>query len=163
MSAGEIAGARPGWTAARAALLLDHYRAGLSAAQSADLIGAVSKNAVISKRRRLGLVATAAVGRDPAIWNAEEALRRRGVGAGRIRRFRGPPPLPVEPLPEMDHPPPPEADPRRLTERRAGGCAWPLGPAEAPGCHRTLFCGAPAAAGVSYCATHAARAYRPRG
>jgi len=162
MSAIETAGAQPGWTTPRMALLVAHYHAGLSAAQSANLIGAVSKNAVISKRRRLGLVETVAVGREPTIRAADDAVQPRGVGGGRIRLFRGPPPLPVEPLPEMDGPTPADADPGILTERRVGGCAWPLGPAQEPGCHRTLFCGASVTAGVSYCAMHAARAYRRR-
>ena len=55
-------GVPPVWTPARTALLVAHYQAGMSAAQSAVLIGTVSKNAVISKRRRLGLMAVAAGG-----------------------------------------------------------------------------------------------------
>jgi hypothetical protein len=151
-----------GWTSSRTALLVAHYQTGLSAAESARRIGAVSKNAVISKRRRLELVAMADVGRVAGACWADDARQRPRFGAGRVPLFRAPPPMPTEPLPKMDGPPPPDANPRRLTERRFGECAWPLGPAEGPGAHSTLFCGAPAAVGASYCGAHAALAYRAR-
>ena len=150
------------WSDARVRLLVDHYRSGLSASDSATLIGGVSKNAVVSKRRRLGLFAVVGVGAEPRDSAGAGAGDRRRERAGPIRLFRGPPPLPVEPLPEMDHPPPPDAEPKPLTARRFGECAWPLGAAAAEGDHRTLFCAAPAKAGASYCPAHAARAYRRR-
>jgi hypothetical protein len=150
----------PAWTPARIALLVEHYQAGMSAVDSARLIGAVSKNAVISKRRRLGLMAAATV-RPESAGVAPDAAARRHARIGRARLFRGPPPLPIEPLPEMDGPPPPGAAPCLLTERRLGACAWPLGPAEVAGDHRTLFCGA-SAPGARYCPAHAARAYRSK-
>ncbi len=146
------------WTADRTALLVEHYNVGLSAAESAGLIGGVSKNSVISKRRRLGLVATVFVGqRAETLADGVEQPRRRHC---RARLFRCPPPLPVEPLPDMERDIPPEATPRRLTERRWVDCAWPLGPAETAGDYRTLFCCAPKVRG-RYCAAHAALAYRP--
>jgi hypothetical protein len=150
-----------GWTAGRTALLVDHYWAGLSAAASAGLIGAVSKNAVVSKRRRLGLVASVAIGRRSDGEVAPPPVPRRS--AARTRLFREPPPLRVEPLPDMDGPPPPDASPRILADLPADGCAWPLGSADEPGSYRTLFCGAPLAAARSYCARHAARACRGGG
>jgi hypothetical protein len=114
-----------GWTSSRTALLVAHYQAGLSAAESARRIGAVSKNAVISKRRRLGQVAMADVGRIAGACWADDARQRPRFGAGRVPLFRMPPPMPTEPLPRMDGPPPPGASPRRLTERRFGECVWP--------------------------------------
>lgn len=148
----------PAWDTVRVSLLVDHYKAGLSANESAALIGGVSKNAVVSKRRRLGLLATVDRVFDPAAEGAQSAAAR--TRAPRARLFRGPPPMPVEPLPEMDWPAPPDSDPRPLAQRRRGGCAWPLGPAGAVGDYRTLFCGAPAQAGRRYCSEHCRRAYR---
>lgn len=138
-----------GWSEARTALLRAHHALGLSAAESARLLGCVSRNAVISKRYRLGLFA----------W------RERPTGAGattvsdrtRTRSralFSQPPFLPVEPLPDMDLPLPPGADPRPLTQKGFGQCAWPLGPAEQPGDFRTLFCCAPVDGEQSYCPCH---------
>jgi GcrA cell cycle regulator len=146
-----------GWTAERVAALVEHYRRGLSAAESAALIGGVSKNAVVSKRRRLGLLATIAMG----VRSTAERGFPRLAGPGRIRRLRCPPPLPTSPLPKMDGLLPPGANPKLLVERRFRDCAWPLGPAHEPGDYRTLFCGAPTLGCGRYCAVHAARAYRP--
>jgi hypothetical protein len=145
------------WTRARTALLIEHYHAGLSAAASAHLLGAITRNAVISKRRRLGLVATMEIGRTIAV--AGDAVRRPRLRIRWARLFRGPPPLPTEPLPRMDGRVPCDARPTTLVERRRGQCAWPLGPAEAPGDYRTLFCGARVQACGVYCAIHRALAY----
>ena len=62
----------------------------------------------------------------------------------------------------MDWPAPACADPKTLAERSAGQCAWPLGPAEAAGDYRTLFCCAPVDRGRGYCATHRALAFGGR-
>jgi GcrA cell cycle regulator len=147
--------ARPdadGWTTPRVALLVNHYQAGLSAAESAVLIGGVSKNAVVSKRRRLGLFAM--------LRAAQAGASPRREAYVPVRPFRGPPPLPTEPLPAMDLVRPLNCAPMRLTERRRNQCAWPLGPAEEPADYSTLFCGAPVATASSYCALHAERARR---
>jgi hypothetical protein len=149
-----------GWSPARAALVRLHHALGLSAAASAELIGGVSRNAVISKRRRLGLM-----GANP-LPSARVSLQRSArpalglLGSTRsLSLFDAT--LRCEPLPFMDLPPPPEADPKRLTERRRGECAWPLGPAEAPGDYRTLFCCAPVERGRSFCPVHRVRACAP--
>lgn len=146
------------WSSARVELLKLHHTLGLSAALSAELIGGTSRNAVISKRRRLGLM-----GANP-LQAARWALRRAGrasAPAGSGGWFWPAPPderFPREALPFMDVPPPPDADPKTLAEREDGECAWPLGPADAPGDHRTLFCCAPAGPGQSYCSVHRERA-----
>jgi len=157
--------AEPGWSRQRTELLRAHYALGLSAAVSAQLIGGVSRNAVISKRRRLGLL-----GANP-LQSAMRATRcaARAVGAP-TRSSSDRPSLALrddddgrrEPLPFMDWPAPADAEPKPLAERARGQCAWPLGPAEAPGDYRTLFCCAPADPGRSYCATHRALAFGGR-
>lgn len=152
--AAPAADAEAGWTPARTTLLRLHHALGLSAAVSAKLIGDVSRNAVVSKRRRLGLV-----GRAVIALRLEPDPPSRSAGP-RLRRWRplAPPEPPSEPLPFMDHPTPADARPATLTERAVGQCAWPLGPAEQPGGWRTLFCGAPVLARGPYCPTHRARA-----
>jgi hypothetical protein len=144
------------WSAARVALLRLHHALGLSAALSAELIGAVSRNAVISKRRRLGLVGANPLraarceagpsGRPPLFPRVWRPAGSQGV----VSR---------EPLPGMHTPLPLDADPKSLAQRGEHECAWPLGPAEAPGDYRTLFCCAPTQPGRSFCAVHHARAY----
>jgi hypothetical protein len=145
-----------GWSPARTQLLRLHYALGLSAAVSAQLIGQVSRNAVISKRRRLGLMganplqtmrAFHVVGRTACpsppghfSWPQDDVADHRR-----------------QPLPLMELPVPPDAEPKTLRDRRRGECAWPLGPAEATGDYRTLFCCAPVEAGRGYCPVHRAR------
>jgi GcrA cell cycle regulator len=150
----------PAWTEARVALVVAHYWAGLSAAQSAGLVGGVSKNAVVSKRRRLGLLARVAPAAPRECRVAAPAVRRHDLDR-RILRFLGPPPPQrVEPLPDMDAATPADAAPKTLMALACGDCVWPLGPAEEPGHYRTRFCGAPVAALGRYCAAHAVRARR---
>ncbi len=154
--------AEPIWSDERVEQLKRHHAMGLSAAASADLIGSVSRNAVISKRRRLGLM-----GANP-LRSAMLALRK-VFHAAQVDRQPKPAAcrsglvdderLPREPLPFMDFAVPPDANPKILADREVGECAWPLGPAEQPADYRTLFCGAPVARGQTYCAAHRANAF----
>jgi GcrA cell cycle regulator len=143
------------WTPDRVALLELHYARGLSAAESARLLGGVTRNSVISKRYRLGLL-----GRIAPVY----PLKPRGLGPAKTRLRRIAPAdelLDVAPLPQMDMPPPIDARPSILADRAPFACAWPLGPAEQPGDAATLFCGAPRVIGRAYCSVHAERARRP--
>lgn len=147
------------WSPARVALLRLHHALGLSAAVSAELIGEVSRNAVISKRRRLGLVGVCPVAASSRTTSGGSSGAR---NTWLSRLFWTPPggaSIARAPLPCMDFPPPPHADPKPLTGRRARQCAWPLGPATAPGDYRTLFCCAPTERGRSFCGVHHALAY----
>ena len=153
----------PGWSPPRVELLRLHYDLGLSAAISAELIGEVSKNAVISKRRRLGLmgvnpprssICVSGCAEAPLApsWYRPQVLRRRPGDGVIILRLHA--------LPFMDWPAPAEANPKTLADRVQGECAWPLGPAEAPGDYRTRFCCAPVSPRRAYCDVHLARARR---
>jgi len=141
-----------GWTPARVDLLRHHHTLGMSTTESAEALGGVSPNAVLWERLRLGL---SSLGPD-----AVGALA--GFPTGRRLYSIEPPPLPCDPLPDMDCAPPPEARPSLMADRGNRECAWPLGPAGQPGDHRTLYCCAPSANRKSYCAVHAERArWRP--
>ena len=142
------------WTPDRVALLRRHYTAGLSAAESAILLGGVTKNAVISKRNRLGLVGQV---RMTTAQDGSVSLRHVRTRALRLNLHREPK-FSSTPLPAMDGAPPEGADPKPLVAHRRGECLWPLGPAEQEGDWRTLFCCAPVAGGRRYCPTHARRA-----
>ena len=140
-----------GWTASRVALLRRHFDVGLTAAESALLLGGVSKNAVISKRTRLGLVGVARPSAQP------QGLGKSAASEARLR-LRPEPQFRRLPLPDMNQPPPSDASPKTLARHRTGECLWPLGGAEEAGDWRTLFCCAPAAPGRRYCQTHISRA-----
>ena len=132
-----------GWTPARIDMLYLHYALGMTAGQSAQVLGGVSGNAVQSKRMRLGLASKAPAGAVSALFT------------GRRVRFSAVMSLCREPLPEMDFPTPPGARPSRLADRGSHECAWPLGPAEQPGDYRTLYCCAPTRRRSAYCPVHA--------
>ena len=139
------------WTAERIAQLRRHYSAGLTAAESALLLGGVTRNAVISKRHRLGL-----------IWahRAKPVEIALPPPKARTPRFRAEPVFASWPFPAMDLAPPSDARPKPMAEHQRGECLWPLGPAEAPADWLALFCCAPAGRNRRYCAAHAARARR---
>jgi hypothetical protein len=134
-----------GWTPDRLDLLHLHFALGMTAAESADALGGVSRNAVLCKRLRLGLSSRGcASGGDLA-----------GVLAGRGYRPTDPPPLPCLPLPVLDVVLPAGARPSPLAGRGRRDCAWPLGPAHQPGDYLTLYCCAPRAGRSAYCPVHA--------
>jgi GcrA cell cycle regulator len=152
---------QPAWSPGRVDLLRLHFDLGLSAKRSAELIGdGVTRNAVISKRRRLGLMGAnplqTGVGPTSRVGRTTPLPRR----SSRAKAGLADEPTRREPLPFMDWPDPAGATPKTLTHREPGECAWPLGPAEAPGDDRTLFCCAPVEVGRSYCAVHDARVIR---
>ena len=146
----------PTWSPERVALLHLHYLQGMAASESARRIGGVTRNAVISKRYRMGLF-----GRIPS---GRPRLKRVEAPAGGRVRYRLLAPreeaMAVTPLPAMDWPPPLGARPTRMADRPCHSCAWPLGPAEAPGDAATLFCCAPLAGRGPYCEDHRQRARR---
>jgi hypothetical protein len=74
-----------------------------------------------------------------------------------VRRPVEPPRFRCDPLPAMDEALSPDAQPKRLVERRLGECAWPVDPTLAAGDYDSLFCCAPAVARRSYCLTHDAQ------
>jgi hypothetical protein len=141
-----------GWSPRRIDLLRLHHAQGLTARQSAELLGGVTRHAVISKRHRIGLICLPRARRILAVLPP--------VVRGRLKLLQ-PPKLRAKPVPQMDLPPPPGAKPKRLRDRRANECAWPLGPAETEGDHLTLFCCAPRQGRWPYCAAHGAIAYDP--
>ena len=142
-----------GWSPRRLELLRRHHALGLSSAESAELLGGVTRGAVASKRARLGLAPHPVRG---AVFTAATSARRRR-SLVEVPEFR------VEPLPDMDLPLPCDAKPKRLCDQELRECAWPLGTADAQGDHHTLFCCAPVKERGPYCAHHRAIARREIG
>ena len=131
-----------------------HYQQGMTAAESAAKIGGVTRNAVISKRYRMGLFGRVPADR-PRLKRVEEPQ------SGQVRYRRLAPRedcMGITPLPAMDWPAPPGARPVTLADRPTRSCVWPLGPAETPGDATTLFCCAPLNGLGPYCEAHGLRA-----
>jgi GcrA cell cycle regulator len=148
------------WTDAAVALLRQSWANGRSAAQIAREIGALSRSAVTSKARRLGLRRGAlapeagsisAVPRCPStvgdITHAQKVLRRRERALAwqqTCRQARSAPQ--AEPMAQT-----PASRSCSLLELGRDTCRWPIGDPGTAGFH---FCGAPPDGDHVYCAHH---------
>jgi GcrA cell cycle regulator len=169
-----VAEANVTWTDERLDLLKKLWSEGLSASQiAAQLGGGVSRNAVLGKCHRLGLV-------------REASTKAPAVGSS-VRRQEPSSPVPI-PIPLEGRRPEQQAstprtstashepakqpemgvllrdasspDPAGLTimELRESMCRWPLGDPTTPAFR---YCGAGAVPGLPYCSHHAQIAYQP--
>ncbi len=137
------------WTDERVALLRQLWGSGKSASEIAEILGGVSRNAVIGKAHRLELS-----GRPSPIKRKEEvATAEPAAAAGNV----------------VAAPKAAAAD-RPVSEGRSTGatilsltdrmCKWPIGDPKDKDFH---FCGRATHAHFPYCAEHAAIAYQPPG
>ncbi|NNG03997.1 MAG: global cell cycle regulator GcrA-like protein [Inquilinus sp.] len=129
------------WTDEKVAVLRRYWGSGKSASEIAEIIGGLSRNAVIGKAHRLGLA-----GRPSPI------KERKKPAARSEQPVAAPPPAVVA---AVERVPVDGATILALTERM---CRWPHGDPKKPGFQ---FCGKPVAAGLSYCAAHMKLAYQP--
>ena len=127
------------WTEERVEKLKQLWGNGMTAAQIAEVIGTVSRNAVIGKAHRLGL----STSKKPAPRPLHQPMMPRP-------RKVAPPPPPV-PVPR----PQPDVNAEDLPWHRR--CQWPIGH---PGEQDFHFCGDVAIGGKPYCSAHCSSAYR---
>jgi GcrA cell cycle regulator len=136
------------WSDDRIEQLKSLWHEGLSASQVANTLGNVTRNAVLGKLHRLGLLAESA-GTRPARPRST-ALRCR---APRVAKLALPVPV-AEPDPFTF------ADGSFATVVTVSDrmCRWPIGDPKARGFH---FCGHAPKAGSRYCEAHTQRAHQP--
>ena len=142
------------WTNERVEELRRLWGQGQTASRIADLMGGVTRNAVIGKAHRLGLR-----GRPSPIRRDEN-----GAHARPAPRVSVPPAAPVKAeLPPVDVsrtpaiPPPAPSQPKMAQGGGGRTCSWPVGDPKQPGFH---FCGGEAVPGRPYCAAHCGMAYQ---
>lgn len=154
------------WTEERIEVLTRLWAEGLSASQiAAELGGGASRNAVLGKAHRLGLVRRETKG--PSTPGSPKPPRPPTPPAAAA------PPMPQAPAPALveQHPvcQPAETSPAQavvvprsagvtIMELREAMCRFPLGDPTTP---EFRFCGAQASTGLPYCAHHAQIAYVP--
>ena len=155
------------WTSDRTELLKKLWADGLSATQIATKIGEVTRSAVIGKVHRLGLpgrrsgtprIRRSRPGPCIPVHSLASIDRRTPKPVTRARPARRTPPWQARRKPAL---PPLEAAPEGLVTTETlteASCRWPEGDPKLPGFH---FCGRQRAAGMPYCAHHAAIAYTP--
>lgn len=146
-----------GWTDERVEQVRNLWRAGHSAGAIASMIGNTTRNAVIGKVSRLGLPGRKVTVRRPPNdrWNTEDRRMERGDRPFKqsLKPRTPKPDWRAEPLPET-----PVTDIARVAtaDLEPHHCRWPVGD---PKRSDFGYCGCQKIEGLSYCSTHARRAY----
>ena len=140
------------WTDEKVAKLKELWGKGKTANQIAQIIGGISRNAVIGKAHRLNLSAkikTRSVVSSKNFENAEDNKNLKSI-KGRRGRFKS---LIIE----KDFEP---ENPKQLEELDENSCKWPIGH---PNEKSFYFCGRTSLKDFSYCKLHLLYAYQPKG
>ena len=146
------------WTEVKDAKLKELWADGHSAALICNVLGAQSRSAVIGRIYRLNLSGRTTVKRKPTtkkprvraklVWNNPLSPAARA-----IRSLK----LPGEPLPPAQET---DIGRKQLADLDDRDCRWPCTETEQTRSPQ-MFCAAQAMDGLSYCRTHAMRAFAP--
>ena len=140
------------WTEEKVAKLKELWGKGNTASQIAEIIGGLSRNAVIGKAHRLNLSAKIKTRTAATNHNFENSLVEKETKNKRNRKgkFRS---LIIE----KDFEP---ENPKQLEELDENSCKWPIGH---PDEKSFYFCGRSSLKDFSYCKLHLLYAYQPKG
>ena len=140
------------WTDEKVAKLKELWGKGNTASQIAEIIGGISRNAVIGKAHRLNLSAKIKTRSVASNKNIENNLEEKDFKSrkGRKSKFRSL-------LIEKDFEP---ENPKQLEELDENSCKWPIGH---PDEKSFYFCGRSSLKDFSYCKLHLLYAYQPKG
>ena len=140
------------WTDEKVAKLKELWGKGSTASQIAEIIGGISRNAVIGKAHRLNLSAKIKTRTATSNHNFENSFTEKEVKNRKSRKgkFRS---LIIE----KDFEP---ENPKQLEELDENSCKWPIGH---PDEKSFYFCGRSSLKDFSYCKLHLLYAYQPKG
>ncbi len=140
------------WTEEKVSKLKELWGKGNTASQIAEIIGGISRNAVIGKAHRLNLSAKIKTRTATSSRNFESSLEQNNVQSkrGRKSKFKS---LIIE----KDFEP---ENPKQLEELDESSCKWPIGH---PDEKEFYFCGRSSLKDFSYCKLHLLYAYQPKG
>ena len=140
------------WTDEKVAKLKELWGKGSTASQIAEIIGGISRNAVIGKAHRLNLSAKIKTRAATSNESFENSLGEKNIKnkRGRKSKFKS---LIIE----KDFEP---ENPKQLEELDENSCKWPIGH---PDEKSFYFCGRSSLKDFSYCKLHLLYAYQPKG
>ncbi|WP_440934679.1 GcrA family cell cycle regulator [Candidatus Pelagibacter sp.] len=141
------------WTEEKVAKLKELWGKGNTASQIAEIIGGISRNAVIGKAHRLNLSAkikTRTATSNQSFDNATTEKNIQTTKTGRRNKFKS---LIIEKNFEPENP-------KQLEELDENSCKWPIGH---PDEKSFYFCGRSSLKDFSYCKLHLLYAYQPKG
>ena len=140
------------WTDEKVEKLKELWGSGSTASQIAEIIGGISRNAVIGKAHRLNLSAKIKTRTATSNQNFENSLevKNNQLKKGRKSKFKS---LIIE----KDFEP---EKPKQLEELDENSCKWPIGH---PDEKSFYFCGRSSLKDFSYCKLHLLYAYQPKG
>ena len=136
------------WDENKIQILKNEWGKGKTASQIAELIGGVSRNAVIGKAHRLNLSGKIIAKKGP-LNQKNDKLKNLNVRKARRGKFKS---LVIE----KDFEP---ENPKQLEELDDNTCKWPIGHPNEEGFY---FCGRTSLKDFSYCRLHLLYAFQPK-
>ena len=140
------------WTDEKVSKLKELWGKGNTASQIAEIIGGISRNAVIGKAHRLNLSAKIKTRTATSSKNFDTTIEENNIKSKRGRKSKF-----QSLIIEKDFEP---ENPKQLEELDENTCKWPIGH---PDEKNFYFCGRSSLKDFSYCKLHLLYAYQPKG
>ena len=140
------------WNEEKVTKLKELWGKGSTASQIAEIIGGISRNAVIGKAHRLNLSSKIKTRNASSSLNFDNSLEENSSKQKRSRKSKF-----QSLIIEKDFEP---ENPKKLEELDESSCKWPVGHPEEKSFY---FCGRSSLKDFSYCKLHLLYAYQPKG